>query len=58
MEVERLYVSYFYIKPRKLQIIRVERHGSATILWLSRNALLRYLNEMEVSHNTREHHLH
>lgn len=49
MKDERMYASQFYIKPRRLQIFRVERHGTATILWTSRTALLRYLQDLEAA---------
>ena len=44
---DRILANYFFIKPRKLQVFRVQRHGTATIYWTSRTAVLRYLQDVQ-----------
>ena len=39
----KILANYFYIKPRRLQVFRVQCYGTATILWTSRAGVLRYL---------------
>ncbi|MDR3423731.1 MAG: hypothetical protein P4M13_01450 [Alphaproteobacteria bacterium] len=47
MNDDQILANYFFIKPRGLQIFRVQRRGSATILWTSRAAVLRYLQDLQ-----------
>ena len=44
---DRILANYFFIKPRKLQVFRVQRRGTATIYWTSRAAVLRYLQDLQ-----------
>ncbi|MGB9154287.1 MAG: hypothetical protein WCD70_14500 [Alphaproteobacteria bacterium] len=47
MKDDRILANYFYIKPRKLQVFRVQRRGTATIYWTSRIDVLRYLQDLQ-----------
>ncbi|MDR3423964.1 MAG: hypothetical protein P4M13_02640 [Alphaproteobacteria bacterium] len=47
MQDDQILANYFFIKTRGLQIFRVQRRGSATILWTSRTAVLRYLQDLQ-----------
>jgi len=40
---EPITASYFFLKRRKLQIFRIQRQGSAAVLWTSRTEALAYL---------------
>jgi hypothetical protein len=44
---ERIIANYFFIEPRRLQVFRVQREGTATIYWTSRVAVLRYLQNLQ-----------
>ena len=44
---DQILANYFFIKPRRLQVFRVQRHGTATIMWTSRAGLLRYLQDIQ-----------
>jgi len=45
---DQISANYFFLKKLpNLQVFRVERHGSATIYWTSRMALLRYLQDLQ-----------
>ena len=44
---DQILANYFFLKARRLQIFRVQRHGTATILWTSRIAVLRYLQDLQ-----------
>jgi hypothetical protein len=46
---DQILANYFFIKLRKLQIFRVQRHGTATIYWTSRVAVVRYLQNLQDS---------
>jgi hypothetical protein len=45
---DQISANYFFLKKLpNLPVFRVERHGSATIYWTSRMALLRYLQNLQ-----------
>ncbi|MGB9154814.1 MAG: hypothetical protein WCD70_17215 [Alphaproteobacteria bacterium] len=44
---DRILANTFFIKPRRLQVFRVQQQGTATIYWTSRIGLLRYLQQLQ-----------